>query len=157
MNSQAEDLLTHIRRVQDNAMILAKHWYEQGRTDFARQLLAKAMKHDVSKWAGIEWDYLHRGNDVNPEMLRRAINNHQQTNDHHPEFWGGLENMPEVCVAEMVCDWLARAQEFGTSLKDWIKKTGARNYRFHAAPQQSTWITECVEVLLHQKFAELPK
>ena len=28
--------------------------------------------------------------------------------------------MPEISVAEMVCDWYARAQEFGTGLRDWI-------------------------------------
>jgi hypothetical protein len=29
----------------------------------------------------------------------------RETNQHHPEYWGGLHRMPDIAVAEMVCDW----------------------------------------------------
>lgn len=149
-----DDLDGHIRRVQENAMALAKHFLRNGRASFARVLLAKAHVHDASKWGGIEWEVLHRGPDVDKDMLYAAILQHSDTNDHHPEFWGGLKNMPEVAVAEMVCDWLARSQELATDLREFVSRVAAERFDFRAATQQVAWIDEFIKILLPQKFAK---
>lgn len=154
MEDQIDDLAGHIRRVQDNARTLATGLIDQGRSEFARVLLAKASVHDASKWHGIEWQYLHKGPDVDPAGLRAAIEQHQKTNDHHPEYWGGFENMPEICIAEMVCDWLARSQEFATDLREWVKKTAAERYGFHKVPQQAARVDQFIALLLPAKFAK---
>ena len=149
-----DDLDGHIRRVQENAMDLAKHFLRNGRQHDARVLLAKANAHDQSKWGGIEWDVLHRGPDVDKDMLSAAIKQHNHTNDHHPEFWGGLKNMPELCVAEMVCDWLARSQELATDFRQYVKTVAAERFDFRSAPNQAAWISEFTDILLPQKFAK---
>jgi hypothetical protein len=149
-----DDLDGHIRRVQENAMKLAKHYLGNGRREFARVLLAKANCHDQSKYAGIEWQYMHRGPIVDKAMLTAAIEQHQRTNDHHPEYWGGLKNMPEVCVVEMVCDWLARSQEFATDLREYVKTEACERFDFASATQQVKWIWDTIDILLPQKFAK---
>src|SRR5450755_1045681 len=77
--------------------------------------------HDASKFHGIEWEYLHKTGEVPADRLQLAVEHHRRTNEHHPEYWGGIDNMPEIFVAEMVCDWYARSQEFGTDLRVWIR------------------------------------
>jgi hypothetical protein len=54
------------------------------------------------------------------ERMDSAESQHVRTNTHYREYWGGVANMPEIAVAEMVCDWYARSQEFGTGLREWI-------------------------------------
>jgi hypothetical protein len=154
MIEHVEDLTTHIRRVQDNAMELAKALLKKGQHEFARVLLAKASIHDASKWHGIEWEYLHLGPDVDKDGLKAAITQHQKTNDHHPEYWGGVRNMPRICIAEMVCDWLARSQEFATDLRDWIRTQAVDRYNLDDAVQQTLWIHEFINMLLPAKFAK---
>lgn len=149
----SDDLLAHVGRVQDNARQLADRLRADGRADFARLLLAKAHIHDASKWAGIEYEFMHRGPHVDKVMLGAAIAQHQKTNDHHPEFWGGLRNMPEICVAEMVCDWLARSQELATDLRVFVTTVAPERFAFDTAPTQVAWIESFIKILLPQKFA----
>lgn len=120
-------------------------------------LLAKAHVHDASKWAGIEWETMHWGPDVDPVQLGHAIRQHQNTNDHHPEYWGGLRNMPEVAVAEMVCDWRARSQEFSTDLREFVKHDAVERFAFDTAPEQVKWINTFVDLLLPEKFIKRAK
>ncbi len=154
MEEHIDDLAGHIRRVQENARSLASVLIGDGRSEFARVLLAKASVHDASKWHGIEWQFLHQGPDVDPVGLRAAIEQHQKTNDHHPEYWGGFENMPEICIAEMVCDWLARSQEFATDMRDWVKRVAAEKHSFHKSPAQAAKVWAFIEMLLPVKFAK---
>ncbi len=147
------DLLGHIEMVQKNAKTLAIHLATTGNVEFARHLLQKASIHDNSKFAGIEWEYMHRGPDTDIRGLQAAIKQHQQTNDHHPEHWGGLKNMPPVCVAEMVCDWLARSQEMGKSIDEFLGSVAPSRFDFKSAPDQVQQIHKYLKVLLPTKFA----
>src|SRR5947209_10370195 len=113
-----DNLVRHIEMVRAACLLLGKRLMAQGRHDLGRILIARGFVHDASKFFGIEWDYLHAGRDVPPAELELAIRQHTRTNQHHPEYWGGFESMPEVSVAEMVCDWFARGAEFGTGLRD---------------------------------------
>jgi hypothetical protein len=38
--------------------------------------------------------------------------------------------MPEVYLAEMVCDCAARSQEFGTDVRKWFQETATKKYGF---------------------------
>src|SRR3954451_24415783 len=147
-----DSLVRHIGLVRDACLMLGRRLMAQGREDFGRLLIAHGFVHDASKFHGIEWDYLHIGPDVPTEGLRLAIEQHRRTNSHHPEYWGGIENMPEISVAEMVCDWYARSQEFGTGLRDWIDNEAVRTYRIDRAGPQYAWIKSFVDLLLKSSF-----
>lgn len=124
----------------------------QGRQDFGRNLIARGFVHDHSKFFGIEWDYLHVGPDVPDDKLQLAIKQHTRVNDHHAEFHGGAHNMPEIAVAEMVCDWFARSQEFATDLREWITEVAVPKYDLLRAEQQYEWINGFVDLLLENSF-----
>jgi len=147
-----DNLIRHIELVQQACCLLGKRLMYEGRSELGRIIIARGFQHDVSKFYGVEWEYLHAGKDVDRDGLLLSIKQHTCTNDHHPEYWGGLQNMPEVCVAEMVCDWYARSQEFGSSLKDWISREAFKKYQIDVWERQRGWITEFVNILLENHF-----
>src|SRR5262245_7755713 len=88
-----DNLVRHIDLVRGACLLLGKRLMAQGRQEFGRLLIARGFEHDVSKFYGIEWDYLHIGKDVPSEQLDLAVKQHTRTNSHHPEYWGGFEKM----------------------------------------------------------------
>lgn len=147
-----DNLVRHITLVREACLILGKRLIRQGRHDFGRILIARGFEHDVSKFSGIEWQYLHAGPNVDEDNLRLAIEQHVRTNSHHPEYWGGFDNMPEIAVAEMVCDWYARSQEFGTGLRDWITSNAIQRFNIDIKGERFHWVTEFVDTLLESSF-----
>lgn len=127
--TKLDDLIRHIDHVRDNCMLLGERLIADGKADLGRLLIANGFIHDNSKFYGVEWDYLNDSND-DPELLKIAIHQHNNTNKHHPEYWGGIDQMPKLYIAEMICDWKARATEFGTSLKDWIDEGAAEKFNY---------------------------
>lgn len=147
-----DNLVRHVEQVRENCTLLGKRLIAKGRRDIGLALIARGFEHDSSKFYGIEWEYLHNGADVPSSALRFAIEHHTKTNDHHPEYWGGIRGMPEVAVAEMVCDWYARAQEFGTGLRDWITENAIQKYGLAEDDDQYKWINNFVDMLLVDYF-----
>lgn len=150
-----DNLIRHIDMVRQAGVLLGRRLMERGRKDFGRLLIAKCYQHDVSKFYGIEWKYLHAGNDVPKIELDRAVTQHVETNQHHPEFWGGIENMPEIAVAEMVADWYARSQEFGTGLRSWITDKAIERFDIDTESEQYAWIMDFVDLLLEGSFVKV--
>ena len=59
-------------------------------------------------------------------LVQAAIDHHLTTNRHHPDFHDDPNEMSEVDLIEMVCDWTAMSQEFGQdggSARGWADKT----------------------------------
>lgn len=147
-----DNLVRHIDLVRSACLLLGKRLMGQGRQEFGRILIARGFEHDVSKFSGIEWDYLHAGKDVPREQLDLAVRQHVRTNSHHPEYWGGFANMPEIAVAEMVCDWYARSQEFGTGLREWITTQAIERFQIDTDDEQYGWVMKFVAILLEDQF-----
>ncbi len=149
-----DNLVRHIELVREATLLLGKRLITQGRHELGRILIAQGFIHDASKFHGIEWDYLHAGRDVSKDALELAIKQHTRTNSHHPEYWGKISDMPESFVAEMVCDWYARAMEFGTDLRAWIKNTAISKYDIDINGLQYRWIVNFVDMLLENYFTD---
>lgn len=147
-----DNLVRHIDLVRGACLLLGKRLIARGRQEFGRILISRGFEHDVSKFSGIEWDYLHAGRDVPREQLELAVRQHVRTNSHHPEYWGGFDNMPEIAVAEMVCDWYARSQEFGTGLREWITAEAIERFEIDIDSEHYAWVKEFVGVLLEDHF-----
>jgi len=148
-----ENLTRHLDLVREGCLLLGKRLIEKGEDQLGVQLIARGYRHDNSKFFGIEFDYLHNGPDTPDKELRLAIDTHQSHNDHHPEFWpNGIEDMSRIHVAEMLVDWYARAQEFGTSLREWIDKTAIDKYDIGKRSKHHKWIKEFVDLLLQDSF-----
>lgn len=146
-------LMRHVRNVQDECSLLAERLCEEGKAELARILVANSMLHDNSKFRGIEWEFLNEtAKQEQPEKFAAAIKQHRLTNPHHPEYWGGIDSIPSVYIAEMVCDWKARSDEFGTDLREWVKEKATKQWDFTPQGKVYKEIKEFMDLLLYQKF-----
>jgi hypothetical protein len=134
----------HIERVRRCLTLLADV------TPYREELLERAKVHDASKFGPEEripyvWLTEHHRCRRNgeafaypegmAEKVQRAITHHVQSNRHHPEFHRDPNDMSDVDLIEMVCDWTAMAQEFGEeggSARGWADKTIGKRVGFNA-------------------------
>jgi hypothetical protein len=145
-------LIRHIRHVQDNCMVLGEKLIENGEFHLGRNLIANAMLHDNSKFHGMEWDLLRKdGDNTNPTFIA-AVKQHNHTNAHHPESWGGIKNMPDVYLAEFTCDTVARSGEFGSSYQEWLDGVATARYGFTKSDDVYCRIMRFVQLLLDKSF-----
>lgn len=153
------EIAKHIRNVEDNCLILGEKLIEKGEIDLGHDLIARGFVHDESKFYGIEWDHMAPGHSLEEEgaklKLKLAVMHHNRTNSHHPEFWGGIKNMPRVAVAEMVCDWKARSEEFGTALRDYIEEKALKRWNFTKDDEVYKVIYEFVDLVCAKPFENL--
>ena len=158
-----ESVLRHIELVQSATQLLGKRLIESGEQEFGLSLIANGLKHDQSKFKGIEWDFLVvvTPDDETPEakakredLLAIAWRQHVETNEHHPEYWGenGINEMPRIFVAEMVCDWYARSQEQATGLRSHIKEKSAKRFGMSLKGKTYKQVKLFVDMLLDPEF-----
>lgn len=158
--SKIRSITRHIRNVEDNCLILGERLINQGEIELGKQLVTNGFIHDASKFRGIEWESIVPGQssetiDDKKLKLKLAISNHNSTNPHHPEYWGNIDRMPKVYVAEMVCDWKARSEEFGTSLRDWIDSVATKRWGFDADSKTYKEIMSFVDLLCEKPFEQI--
>lgn len=151
---QLEAVLRHINNVREDCEILGLRLIEQGEAELGRMLIANGLVHDNSKLSGIEWQCLHSEvKEKDERSFYLAFQQHISTNKHHPEHWpGGIEEMPRVYVAEMVCDWRTRAYEFGTDLREWCKGDACKKYKISHSGKIYKEIKEFMDMLLERRF-----
>ncbi len=152
-----ELIVRHIRNVQDNCLILGKKLIETGFPIEGRHLIANGFIHDNSKFTATEFDLLdhYKGMKLNKEKkmkLELAISQHNRTNPHHPEYWGSIHMMPEIYIAELVCDWKSRAEEFGTALMDWVDGGAMKRFGFDKNDPIYKRITYYADLLCDKPF-----
>jgi len=153
-------LTRHIRNVESNCILLGVKLIEQGNIELGHRLIANGMVHDASKFSGIEFENLTYNEPSKEESsklkMKMAIHHHQKTNLHHPEAWsGGIKEMPDVFLAELVCDWKARSEEFGTSLRDWIDETATKRWNFAKDDKTYKEIMSFVDLLCEKPFEQI--
>lgn len=150
----------HIRNVEDNCLLLGERLIEKGEIDLGHKLIANGYVHDASKFHGIEWEQMVPGEPLAngaKVKLKLAVQHHNRTNPHHPEYWGNIRSMPRLFLAEMVADWKARSEEFGTSLRDWIDDQATKRFAFDTHEKVYKDIMEFVELLCAKPFDNLSK
>ncbi len=138
----------HIRHVQDNCYKLGLKLIKLGEIELGRALIQHGQVHDNSKFEGIEWEHLFSED----PLLKVALQHHQKVNAHHPEYWGNIQKMPEVYLAEMVCDWGARSSEFGTSLREWATEKATSKYGFTLEEEVGIKINRFLNLLCDKPF-----
>lgn len=153
-----EELLRHLKNVHNACEILGKKLMEQGELHFGRNLISNAFLHDYSKFHGVEWEHLTPEScDNNPEAFKIALVQHQQVNEHHPEYWGGVNEMPRIYVAEMVCDWYARSVEMGTDLREFFQDVACEKYGMSKQGKKYKEVKDFIDLLLNKPFKSSKK
>lgn len=153
----------HIERVGKCLTLLARV------AGHSADLIERARVHDASKFGPDEripyvWltEYHRRRKNGDPfeypegvaAQVKMAIRHHVTTNRHHPEFHADPNDMTDVDLIEMVCDWTAMAQEFsqdGGSARGWADKTIGKRVAFNAEKQR--FIYQIIEELDRQVAA----
>ncbi|MDT8448238.1 MAG: DUF5662 family protein [bacterium] len=90
-------------------------------------------------------------------QVQEAILHHYSVNDHHPEFYAHPQEMPELALVEMVCDWTAMAQEVNrtNSARVWAEAHVGSTWDFSSS--QSDLIFEAIGLLETRLGDRLPK
>ncbi len=133
----------HIERVRRCLHVMASI------TGNADELNERARVHDASKFGPEEripyvWlTEFHRCRrsgeaftypDGMEQRVRAAVDHHMTVNRHHPDFHTDPNDMTDVDLIEMVCDWTAMSQEFGEdggSARGWADKTIGERLRLN--------------------------
>ena len=150
----------HIEQVRRCLMLMAKV------TDYGEELIERARVHDASKFGPeeripyvwlTEYHRLRRNGEQFEypegvaERVKLAIHHHVTSNRHHPDFHADPNNMSDIDLIEMVCDWTAMAQEFaqdGGSACGWADKTIGKRVDFNADKRR--FIYQMIEELDRQ-------
>jgi hypothetical protein len=143
-----ETVLNHIQNVQRNCYKLGLKLIKAGEIEMGRNLIANGQIHDNSKFKGIEFDHLFYGDPI----LSDVVKHHSSTNPHHPEFHGSIQKMPDVYLAEMVCDTAARSAEFGSDIRVWFNEDATQKYNFSMDDQVGEKIIYFLDMLLEKPF-----
>jgi hypothetical protein len=128
-------------------------------TVHGEELRRRARIHDESKFGPEEripyvWltEYHRRRRSGEPfaypagmeERVKQAVRHHVTSNRHHPEFHANPDDMSDIDLIEMVCDWTAMAQEFGEdagSARGWADKVIGQRVVFNAEKRQFIYRT----------------
>jgi hypothetical protein len=155
----------HVQRVYRCLTLLADI------TDYGEELIERARIHDASKFSPEEripyvWltEYHRCKRNGEPftypegmeERVTLAIRHHVSSNRHHPEFHANANDMSDVDLIEMVCDWTAMAQEFGEeggSARGWADKVIGKRVAFNA--ERTRFIYQIIEALDRQIAANI--
>jgi len=147
----------HIERVRKCLAVMATV------TSYGDELHERAKVHDASKFGPHErlpyiWlTEFHRCRrsgepftypDGMEDRVRAAIDHHMTSNRHHPDYHRDPNEMSEVDLIEMVCDWTAMSQEFdqdGGSARGWADKTIGNRVHFDDAKRR--FIYEMIDLL----------
>lgn len=148
-----DNVLRHISNVRSSTDLLGRRLINNGEQKLGVQLIGLGQIHDASKLLNpFEFQYLRDVHKGTPSFWA-AIEIHTTGNRHHPEAWDGIEEMPRVYVAEMVCDWKARSSEFGSDVLDWVKERATKRFGFSKQGKVYKEIKEFFGILLDKAFA----
>lgn len=153
LNKRLSILLRHIQNVREDCERLGQTLINDGEQDLGLKLIANGHIHDNSKFHGVEWSYLHGDiKEADPSNFLLAAQHHVKNNQHHPEYWSGVENMPRLYIAEMVCDLHSRSSEFGNDLNDWIKDTFCKKHKLSFRSTTYREMKDFVKMVLEPAF-----
>jgi hypothetical protein len=145
------DVLTHIENVRDNAIRVAKHLMEEQECLFARQLVVRALQHDIDKFFGNAWLYMRKGAKPS-QKLTLSIDGHACLNAHHPQHHDSIHHMSDLDICEMACDWAARAKEQGTSIWEWIDGDAMERFSFKKSDPVYAKIVRYTKMIFDPQF-----
>lgn len=137
----------HIDRVNKNARIISDflNIYDSAfNTEF---FLSNVKNHDSSKfysyiYPGYVWinAFYNLKMEYPSENIKKlaeySSKKHYTLENHHPEHHISPTNMNIYNLSEMVCDWHAMSQEYGTSTKEWFHNKALKKYSFDESQKE---------------------
>lgn len=139
INNQIQDTLTHKKLVIDSGYKMCNYLFKKNKDKLAFELLNRIIVHDNSKFTHDELYGLasirNRKALMNPDVLlskeqQKIVEIHWKNNRHHPEYFKNIEDMTDVDIMEMCCDWHARSIQYGTDLMEFVNIRQENRFHF---------------------------
>ncbi len=141
LKEMAEDTIYHKKMVLDNCLLLSEYLINRGKIQLGTELLKRGCEHDNSKFDPEEFRKLSQilksrkcftnASELLSQDERKAIEYHWKHNRHHPEFFENpSEDMEEIDILEMVCDWYARSLQYKTDFIPFIMERQENRFHF---------------------------
>lgn len=151
-----KDLLSHKKYLFDSVYKIFEYLLENDEEELALNILRRSFSHDFSKLSEKEFNSFAAFKEYNANLKDATLSyskeeevflkEHWKNNQHHPEYWDDVNDMKEIDIIEMVCDWHARSMEFNTDLREFVE--ARQNNRFHFNDTIYSKVTKYVEILL---------
>lgn len=137
-----DDNVLHKKIVLDKCLLVSKYFIEHGDIEFGLNIIRRGVTHDNSKFSKQEFTELVSiiSSDTDKcfkdatytlsDKERKAIEHHWKSNKHHPEYYENTDDMGELDIIEMVCDWAARSEQYGTDLLEFIEERQRNRFKF---------------------------
>lgn len=137
---QLQDIGEHKIFVIKCCNLLAQYLLENGREKDALDIMKRGFSHDMSKLSEQEFYGMAEFADdmkslknskekISPEK-EFIINIHRDNNKHHPEYWDNINDMTELDIMELACDWCARSEQFGTDVIEFLETRQETQFHF---------------------------
>lgn len=131
------DTLVHKATLLSVAQKMVEYLFENERGGEAIELAKRCFVHDNSKLESEELynfaELMSQTKDSKRKPLtdnqKKLIELHWKNNRHHPEYHKHQEDMTEIDIMEMCCDWYARTVQFKTNFMEIVE--AQQNERFH--------------------------
>ena len=153
--SHIQETLLHKSFVIKACIKMSNYLSSEDKKDLAILLLNRANIHDNSKLVGPELELLSSiyGNQsafIDPKVQlsnneKDVIEKHWENNRHHPEHFEDFDNMSELDILEMVCDWYARSMQYGTDFLEFVRVR--QETRFHFSDEMFEKVYKYCEIL----------
>lgn len=135
---QLNDIGQHKTYVLKCSTALANYLMENNREQDALNVMKRAFEHDFSKLTDEEFygmakfvNEMQVTTDSNSgsEEKEYYIDLHRNNNKHHPEYWTNINDMTELDIMELACDWCSRSVQFNTDIIEFLEDV--QETRFH--------------------------
>lgn len=139
--AMAHDNVLHKQIVLQNCLLMSDYFMRNDKASLGISILRRGAFHDNSKFDADEFASLSRiltddrqgfrdaTVQLTPEQSK-AIESHWSKNTHHPEYYEDHNDMSELDIIEMVCDWYARSKQYGTEFIPFIVERQKNRFKF---------------------------
>ena len=140
LERMADDIITHKIYVLQICQKVFKYLCDNNQSQVGIDLLKRAATHDNSKFSESEFErmasilktdecFKNAKYKLSKEE-RDIIRLHWKNNRHHPEHFNDINQMSDLDIWEMVCDWYARSLQYGTNFLEFVSTRQKNRFDF---------------------------
>ena len=134
-----KDTIIHKQYMMQSALKMYDILISEKQESLAVELLKRAAYHDNSKFeedeamllASLQSKKALMDPTINlNEDERKIIEQHWKKNRHHPEHFDNINEMEDIDIMEMICDWHARSKQHNTDMIEFVKIRQTNRFHF---------------------------
>lgn len=134
------DLIEHKKLILDCSKVMSNYLYLNGEQELSKKIIERAIIHDNSKLDDnelknflelkIKEKAFKNAKSLLNDYEKEKISVHWKKNRHHLEYFNNIEDMQEIDIIEMVCDWFSRSLQYGTDIIEFAETRQKNRFKF---------------------------